>query len=173
MPARKKARKEPIDGELVIVPPDPSPADALPPEMPAYDAAPDTVEPPPPDAKPPGGWRCLPLGAQPNTETLRELHESFPPSRLVAMMEAMATATTETKSGRVIADWRAREQVIKIMLSYSLGLPVPQVQEPPPPPRETNEQTLDRLMASPAARRMLLEAIQKAEAETVVITAEK
>ena len=167
MPARKKPRPEPIDGELVIVPPpDPCPADALPPEMPSYDAAPAPPEDLPLDAAPPGGWQKLALGAQASTETMRSIQEAFPPSRIVAMLEQMATATMETKSGILRPDYRSREQVIKIMLSYNLGLPVPQVQAPPPPPTETNEQTLDRLMASPAARRMLLEAISKAETET-------
>ena len=170
MPARKKPRKEPIDGELVIVPPDPSPAAPLPPDMPSYDAPPDVpLEAP----EPAGGWQKLALGAQASTETMRAIQDAFPPSRVVAMMEQMAGATMETKSGILRPDYRAREQVIKIMLSYNLGLPVPQVQAPPPLPTESNEQTLDRLMASPAARRMLLDAIHKAEAETGRGPAEK
>lgn len=171
---RKRERPIPIEAELV---PDPPPQEpALPDEMPSYDAgtAPavegnlHSI-----DGPPSNGWKKPGLGVQLNTETMRELQDAFPPSRVVAMMEQMATAMMETKSGILRPDYRAREQVIKIMLSYSLGLPVPQAPVPDPPPKESNEQTMDRLLASPAARRMLLDAIHRAEAETGKGPAEK
>lgn len=160
---RKKPRPEPIDGELVIVPP--SPADPLPPEMPSYDVPPDPVDVPPSDTPPEGGWKALAVGVQASTETMRAIQEAFPPDRVVAMMEQMATATMETKSGILRPDYRAREQVIKIMLSYNLGLPVPQVQAPPAPPRETDDEGMRRILQSPAARRVLADMIRKAEKE--------
>ncbi len=162
----KKPRPVPIEGELVIVPP--APSDPLPDTMPAFGGPPDAEDDEKPlamDAAPEGGWTRLGVGVQVNTETMKELQDAFPPSRVVAVMEQLATATTESKSGKLRPDYRAREQFVKIMLSYNLGTPVPQVQAPAPPAKETDAEGMARILKSPAARRLLLESVKQAEEE--------
>ncbi len=170
---RNKARPEPIDGELVIVPS--SPSDPIPPDMPSFDAPPapdDDDKPLSMDAAPDGGWSRLGVGLQVNTETMRELQEAFPPSRVVAVMEQLATATLESKSGKLRPDYRAREQFVKIMLSYNLGLPVPQQPPPAQPAKETDAEGLARILTSAAARRMLAAEIERAEEVAALLAAE-
>lgn len=90
---------------------------------------------------------------------LGKLAELVPPAVIAAKIHEMLDAELKNARGEFYPDWRAREAGIKLYLSYQLGMPV-QRQIVVNEQRENKEQTLERLLASPASRRALQMALE-------------
>jgi hypothetical protein len=101
---------------------------------------------------------------------LTRLAEVLPPEEIAERIRDMLNATYETKNGDVKTDWRAVEAAIKLYLAYQLGMPVQRqviVQQAP----EAGSATMDRLMSSPAAVKVLEQMLAKARSGAVEIEA--
>jgi hypothetical protein len=87
------------------------------------------------------------------------------PEEIVEALKGMVNATMTTKDGRTVPDYRAREAGVKLYLIYVVGMPVQRVMSTPQR-LESEDQTMSRLMASPAAREAMKQALAT-EVETV------
>ena len=85
---------------------------------------------------------------------LMRISETVSPETVADTIKAMLTAEHETKGGDMYPDWRAREAGAKLYLSYMIGMPV-QRQVTLTQTPQTDEETLARLLSSPASKRAL------------------
>ena len=106
------------------------------------------------------------------TGTLKRLAELVTPERIAEKIHEMLDATTLVRTGSESTeerpDWRTVEAAVKLWLAYQLGMPV-QRQVIVQQAAETSEGTMDRLMSSPAAIKVLESMLTKAKGETPVI----
>ena len=96
---------------------------------------------------------------------LLQLVLEVPPEEIVEALKGMVNATMTTKDGRKVPDYRAREAGVKLYLTYVVGMPVQRVISTPTI-LESDDRTMSRLMASPAAREAMKRALAT-EVETV------
>lgn len=96
---------------------------------------------------------------------MTELFHRIPPSRLVAKLERLLDATTQTKSGNLIADSRTQLAAAQTLVAYYVGRPVER--------QEVVNVNLDadsslgiesRLANSPALREQLRRSLAAADA---------
>jgi hypothetical protein len=92
------------------------------------------------------------------TGLILQLAKEVPPEQIAVAIKEMLGATTNQRTGahdyEEVPDWRAREAAVKLYLSYMLGMPV-QRTEVKTQVIESEEQTLARLLGSPAVREAL------------------
>lgn len=93
---------------------------------------------------------------------LVKLAEMIPPEDIAERIKDMMNATYENARGDVKTDWRAVEAGVKLYLSYQIGMPV-QRQVVVQQSVESGDQTMDRLMSSPAAIKVLEAMLEKAK----------
>jgi hypothetical protein len=74
------------------------------------------------------------------------------------LLRATSTVRTGSESFKEVPDYRAREAGAKLYFGYMLGLPVQRTIEIQHR-EERNEDTLERMLASPAARAALTRAL--------------
>jgi hypothetical protein len=102
------------------------------------------------------------------SETMEELFRRIPPSRLVDKLERLLDATTQTKSGNLIADSRTQLAAAQTLVAYYVGRPVER--------QEVVSVNLDadsslgiesRLANSPALREQLRRSLAAADAKSL------
>lgn len=91
-----------------------------------------------------------------------KLVKEVPVAEVITAIKNMLTANMRTKDGRTVPDYRAREAGAKLYMSYVVGMPVQRVVSTAPP-RESDTDTLARMLSSPAAR----EALRRVLAEDI------
>ncbi len=94
---------------------------------------------------------------------LLQLVKEVSPDSVIQTIKAMLEATTISKDGRELPDWRAREAGAKLFMNYTVGMPIQRVvtQERK---SEDDGATMERLLASPAAKEALRKALAIEEA---------
>ena len=99
--------------------------------------------------------------AMADTGLVHKLATAFPAARIIKHLEDLLTATVggkEGPDGTIVGarpDCRSVESGLKLILAYLEGLPVQRVLTANATPKESDEDTLARLAASPAAMRAL------------------
>ncbi len=93
-------------------------------------------------------------------QMLQQLAALLPPALIAEKIQGMLNATYES-GGKVKTDWRAVEAGVKLWMSYQIGMPV-QRQVILQQKSESGEETLERLLASPASRKMLGQLLESA-----------
>lgn len=104
------------------------------------------------------------------TGLMLQLAKEVPLDEVAKAIKEMMGATTNQRVGahnyEEVPDWRAREAAVKLYLSYMLGMPVQRVQTETRV-IENDEQTLARILESPAVRDALRRELAVPEADVV------
>ena len=91
---------------------------------------------------------------------MRHLSERFPPELIAKKIAELLDATHVTAGNRTIADNRAREAGLKLLLGYLIGLPV-QRQEIITRHTSTLEELQAKVKNSPELRRAIAELLDE------------
>ena len=96
-------------------------------------------------------------------ETLSAIARVVTPEQIARALAEALSATIKTKTGE-IPDYRTRLEAAKVFMNYTIGLPVERQPEPEPVRTpESSSASLNRIMASPAARAALRRMLDEAE----------
>jgi hypothetical protein len=96
------------------------------------------------------------------------LDKELPEPRIAEVLSECFNATTLTKSGVVIPDWRTRLAAVQLALAYKVGKPIERQQVMNVNVGQENESSLDeRLRDSPALRAMIRKMLEKAESQII------
>lgn len=100
--------------------------------------------------------------ANPSTISKRlasQLAESFPPETIVEKLKELLNAQMVTKGGQVRPDTRTQESAMKLLLSYTIGLPVQRSENITVNVTPSSEDIQAQIAGSPALRAELAEMI--------------
>lgn len=95
------------------------------------------------------------------SETIAQLTEMITPEKIAAAVEGAMGAVLNTKDGPV-PDYRTRLEAVKVALNYTVGMPV-QRSEIKTQEIKSDQEALDALLTSPAARDALRRKLDDAE----------
>ena len=100
----------------------------------------------------------------PSQKLAEVLNNECPESRIAEVLSECFTATTVTKSGVAIPDWRTRLSAVQLALAYKVGKPIERQQVMHVNVDAESESAMDeRLRHSPALRKLFREMLEKAE----------
>ena len=108
------------------------------------------------------------MAANPDNIGVRLLSSlaTIPPEEIAAVVRGLLTATSTVRTGAdssiTVPDHRAREAGVRLVLGYTLGLPVARSLEVVQRIEPDDGATLDRLLSSPAARAAIERELQAA-----------
>jgi hypothetical protein len=93
--------------------------------------------------------------ANPSTISIRlssMLAEAFPPEEIIEKIKELMNAEVVTKGGQVRPDTRTQESAVKLLLNYTVGLPIQRSENITVNVTESNEDIQAQIDHSPALR---------------------
>ena len=91
------------------------------------------------------------------------LVEQFAPETIVEKIEELLNAEVVTKGGEVRPDTRTRESAVKLLLSYTIGLPIQRTQNITMNVTQSDDDVQELIDGSPTLRAELAEMIGMGE----------